>query len=253
MRALPFALICLVFASACAPKAALVAGPTSPETRCPPRFEPIAGNSCLALPPDPNAGTPLVLFFHGMYPVDGPDQEFASEARFAEAAQREGFAVLAPRGEVGQCDWSPELADVLCWPLQVKQRPQVGELLVRLAPAFEETRRRLHATGLRPFLAGFSVGGYMATLVASETKLPIRAMSVLHGGPPDGASFPAERAVPTLVLSADQDEQFGPDSAQLHQLMLAHGWANTHRHHPGIHEIAQADASATIEFFREHL
>ena len=76
----------------CASSGPKSVAPAKEPARCPAGFEGVAGDACLALPEHADATTPVILFFHGMYTLDAPEQEFASETRFAEGATRAWFS-----------------------------------------------------------------------------------------------------------------------------------------------------------------
>src|SRR5687768_10622952 len=97
------ALLVLTLLVGCAPTR--MAGRTG-AALCPEGFEHLASGACLALPPNQGPDTKVVMFLHGMYNDEWPQQEYAVEARVAKAVTGAGFALLVPRGELGLCDWS---------------------------------------------------------------------------------------------------------------------------------------------------
>ncbi|MBX7113216.1 MAG: hypothetical protein K1X64_02690 [Myxococcaceae bacterium] len=219
---------------------------------CAAGFESLESGACLAVPPGAGAQTPVVMFLHGMYPEDAPAAELDIEARLAKLAVAHGFSVLVFRGELGLCDWSADFAHWRCWPSQAKQKAKAGELLVKLGAHFRAVSARLKLSPVRPFVMGFSNGGFFAALLAAETKLDVRGFGILHGGPVEPAVFLAERAVPSLLISAAGDQWQGPKMKRLHQLMEQGGWAHTYEVRAGEHQLTDADIEQTLLFFASH-
>lgn len=184
-----------------------------------------------------------------MYRADAPSAELDIEERLARAATARGFAVLAPRGKLGLCDWSTELAGWRCWPNTARQKPRAGELLVELGAHYRHTRARLHSRKVHPFVLGFSNGGFFAALIAAETKLDARGFAIAHGGPVEPASFDPARAVPTLLIAADGDRWQRPKMDTLHTLLDQAGWKHTYQTRGGEHALLDQDIQAALDFF----
>jgi predicted esterase len=219
---------------------------------CAPGYEAIEGNACLALPRVATAQTSVILFFHGMYSADFPEAEFAIEERIASAAGEQGFAVLAPRGEIGLCNWSADVARFVCWPTTEAQRPKVGEIVVGLRVPFRETSARLKVARIVPWVLGYSNGGYFASDFLSETRMSIRGAAIVNGGPVEPAHFASDRAVPTLLIAAEDDPFQKPKMDRLHQLLDSAGWRHQFTTRPEGHALSDRDIHTTLQFFLDH-
>jgi predicted esterase len=215
---------------------------------CPPGFAELPGEACLSLPASP--AQQVILYLHGMYDPAHPEEEFQQEALLRERAAAHGFALLAPRGRAGLCDWSDALRPWLCWPTRPDQRRIGGELLAQWGPAIVETMRRAQLPGtFRPALLGYSNGGFYAAFIASETRLPLRALAVLHAGSFAGGRIDAARAVPTLLIGAEDDAVQGPQMRALQEALRKAGWPSELRMRAGGHALRAADLDAAIDFF----
>jgi poly(3-hydroxybutyrate) depolymerase len=231
----------------------VVEGVALTPSACPQEFELLESGACLAVPPDLGSQTPLILYLHGMYAVDQPEEELAIEARVGRAAKAHGFAVLAPRGELGLCDWSAEFLRWRCWPNQAQQKPKAGEILLGLGPLFRATSKRTGIAAVKPFVLGFSNGAFFAALIAADTQLPVRGFAIFHGGPVEPTTFQANRAVPSLLVAAADDPWQKPKMDRLHNLMNEGGWPNKYEIRSGKHELTDTDIVKALAFFTSHL
>jgi predicted esterase len=212
---------------------------------CAAAYEPIAGGGCFAAPPaHNNGGAPLIVYLHGRYARDAAASELDRQRRLAARAAARGFAVLALRGRLGTCT-SAELADWFCWPSNEHNADAgpafVAEWQESLSAAQERSRSR------KRYLLGFSNGGYFAALIASRGLLDVDAVVVAHGGPVEPAR-PLHRALPLLLLSADddiaQDEMIRFDD----ELTREH-WAHDSYARDGGHGLTDEDIDAALTFF----
>src|SRR5690554_4851179 len=94
---------------------------------CPEPLESLEGGSCLALPEDANADTPVIVYLHGM--TSSPEMARISAGILGRAAIANGIAMLAPLGAKGNCRWKPEVLENWCWPGDVDQGEGVDRLL----------------------------------------------------------------------------------------------------------------------------
>ena len=192
--------------------------------------------------------TPLVLYLHGMYPPDAPQQAHAQERRLAAQAEGLGVAVLAPRGLPGLCDWSPEFSHWLCWPTAQRQLPRVQEILDRLAPQLRHTSARLGRSSMSPVVVGYSNGGFFATVIASHTRLPVSGYAILHGGGVEPMLFPEERMAPVLLVAAEDDAAQAPRMKALHARLDEAGWPHEFGIRPGGHALSDEDLVRALTF-----
>ncbi len=218
---------------------------------CPEHFASLSSGSCLLLPDAAGPDTPVILYLHGMYRADAPQAAMGELGRLGLAARQAGFAVLAPQGEVGLCDWKPELkSSWRCWPGRDAQQDHAWRMLTALGPDFVDTSTRLQRRApLVPFLLGYSNGGPFAAFLATQSRQAFRAIAVLHGAPWKESRYLADRHIPTLLVLGLEDAGMGPLMRRLHLQMSEHGWDAELRTREGGHALADEDIRAALEFF----
>ena len=108
---------------------------------------------------------------------------------------------------------------------------------------------RLGAKLPPPWFAGFSNGGFFLSMLVSETTAAARGYAVLHAGGVTGQQFTAERARPTILLSARADPIQLPTMRLLQQSLTDAGWKPAFNLRDGTHEVTAVDAKAVFEFF----
>jgi poly(3-hydroxybutyrate) depolymerase len=123
--------------------------------------------------------------------------------------------------------------------------------LVALGAPLRETRLRLGAESVRPYVFGFSNGGYFAAMLASETQMKFAGLGIAHAGIVDGAKFDSSRAVPTILVSADGDTHQKPRMDKLHLYLDGKGWPHKYVVRPGEHGLTEADIKLVISFFAD--
>jgi predicted esterase len=211
---------------------------------CAPGFEAIDESGCLAAPPGAHAAVRLVVYLHGRYARTVPGDEVDRARRVAARATSRGFAVLALRGRLGECS-DPELADWYCWPSNERNADRapvvVGAWARALGAAFDRTGSR------RPFLLGFSNGGYFAALIATRGLLDVEAVVVAHGGPVEPVRA-LGRTPPLLLLSAD-DDLAQDEMIRYGDELTRERWPHDGYARSGGHGLTDEDIDAALAFF----
>jgi predicted esterase len=211
---------------------------------CPPDFEPIAGGGCLAASRATGAGSRLLVYLHGRYARDAPEEEIDRQRRLASLATARGFAVLSLRGRLGACA-APELANWFCWPSSEHHAADAATVVAGWARALATAQQRVGPRS--PVLLGFSNGGYFAGLIALRGLLDVDAVVVAHGGLVEPARA-ARDGPPLLLLSADDDIaqddmiRFDEELARVH-------WAHDSYARSGGHGLTNGDIDAALTFF----
>jgi predicted esterase len=211
---------------------------------CATGFEIIPGGGCLALSPLAQAVQPLIVYLHGRYLRTAAGDEIDRQRRLARRAASRGFAVLVLRGRLGACS-DPDLADWYCWPSNDRNADTAATVVATwgyaLTTAYDRTGTR------RPFVLGFSNGGYFAGLLASRGLLDVEAIVVAHGGPVDPV-HPLGSTPPLLLLSADDDA--AQDEMIRYEGELARaGWPHDSYARAGGHGLTDDDIDAALAFF----
>jgi predicted esterase len=216
---------------------------------CADGLQPIAGGGCLALPADTGAsGTPapLLIYLHGIYEQDHPDEELDRQHRVAARATARGFAVLALRSGVGVCH--PGVADFatrFCWPSNEQVADRAREFVDGWTTALGATERRV-GRGPRTVL-GFSSGGYFAALLAARSLFAADTFVVAHGGPVEPIHGGGPGRPPLLLLSADDDVAQG-EMVRLDDELTREGWPHDHRAREGAHGLTDGDIDVALSF-----
>jgi predicted esterase len=197
------------------------------------------GEVCFSIPPSSTKG--VVLFLHGLYKPEGTDEELRVEANLAREASQRGLALVAPRGKIGLCDW-PEARGAYCWPSSMGQASAAAAIGAELKPVLAEIDQLTGAT--RHSVIGFSNGGYFAAMLVGE----VDAAAILHGGLPVGDYKLGKRAVPTLLIAAENDPWQLPKMRELDAAMTRAGWTHELRMRAGNHELSAEDIRAALDF-----
>jgi predicted esterase len=216
------------------------------EEFCPKGFTVLTGDACLAAPEHFTPGK-LIVYFHGMLP---PELKSPVElSRLGKEATARGYAVLAPRGEAGLCPWG-NFDRWRCWPSDKSQLSAVGAVIERLSPLYRHAKKALHVRTLgRPLIAGFSNGGYLSTLLLSDSLIDAKGWAILHAGGVTGQSFDEMRRGPVLLVEATQDSEQYPGMKALSTKLRGQGWPVVEKEREGFHEVRAEDVSAVLDFF----
>ncbi len=224
--------------------------PMNGEEGCPPSFTPLDGDACLSAPATPAASNGKVIaYFHGMMKSPWSSKSQYELVQLARAAVPRGYAVVALRGVQGLCDWGDDVKASWCWPNGLKQLPQVQTVIDRLREALEDATRRTQVKYKPPMVAGFSNGGFLVALLASDTRLAVSAYAICHGGPVIGQGFPLWRRRPMLLISANGDLAHFPRMKLLAQMLSEDRWEYAFTVREGVHEMTPEDMRALVEFF----
>src|SRR5262249_46777228 len=116
-------------------------------------------------------------------------------------ATARGFAVLALRGRLGECNARPELATWYCWPSNERTAHDAPDFVAAWGPALREAERR---SGGPRMVLGFSNGAFFAGLLAVRAHFEAAAFVVAHGGPVEPVRAAGAKP-PLLLMSADED------------------------------------------------
>lgn len=223
--------------------AAAEAPPVADAPPCPAPFETLASGSCFFAPKGNLPGLPVAIYLHGM--TTNAPWALSEGQRLAEASGG-AFAVLAPLGRQGDCDWSEEVVGHHCWPSYPKQEAKLAVLVQRLRVDLAEVRGRLpdHPP---PVLVGFSNGGYAATLLASRTDLfAVGGLVVLNAG----TSSPLEETATlrTLLRAARDDPWHHTTMVTLRERLERFGWSPMWEERDGPHALDASDFASVARF-----
>ena len=213
------------------------------------------GEACVALPDGASADTPVVLYLHGMFPSDFPQQSLVAQQELASMATSRGFALIVPRGRLGLCDWKPEFLSWYCWPSTARTAPLAAELAQAWEPLWRALDDRLSSKSDHPrrrFLLGYSNGGFFAALLAARGDVPFDAYAIAHAGPVEPSWFDPTHPVPVILLSAEADRWQAPLMEGLHERLFEAGWPHDYRIRPGGHALTAGDIEDALRFFDQH-
>jgi len=224
--------------------AVLAADPAPAFEECPDGYTQLEPGACLAAPKEPST---LVVYLHGMFEPGKLPKHNNEFTHLAEAALPKKIAVLALQGLPGLCYWSKDALRSRCWPNDISQRDQVQPLLERVGSAMRQSRGVTGDLG-RPWLMGFSNGGFGVAMLLSETKLDAEGYVFAHAGEVTGMKYPAEKVRPVLLLGAKADYQMMGSMKKLARGLDDAKWPSTFTWREGVHELTPEDASHAVEF-----
>jgi dienelactone hydrolase len=187
----------------------------------------------------------LLIYLHGVYEQDHPDEELDRQRRVAARATSRGFAVLALRGGLAACH--PGVADFaarFCWPSNEQVADRALEFVDGWSTALSAAEK---SVGRGPrFVLGFSSGGYFAALLAARGLFTADVFVVAHGGPVEPIHG-RDGGPPLLLLSADDDVAQG-DMVRLDDELTREGWPHDHRARDGAHGLTDSDIDVALAF-----
>lgn len=220
------------------------APPPSLEAWCASDLEPIEGGGCFAAPEQKNAATTLIVYLHGLYSPATAVEELDRQARVAKLATAKGFAVLALRGEQGECK-TPELKDYFCWPSNERTAGDAPAFASRWSVAIDGARRRVGPGS--NVLLGFSNGGYFAALVVKRALARFDAVVIAHAGPVEVDSVRRD-PVPMLLITADDDAS-DAEMMRLDGELTRRSWPHALVAREGGHALPDWDIESALTFF----
>jgi predicted esterase len=226
---------------------------TASGTLCGEGLQPL-GEACLALPGDASASTPVVLYLHGLFPSDFPQQSLIAQRELAQMVAARGFALLVPRGRLGLCDWKPELLNWYCWPSTARTAPLAAEIAASWQPLWKALDEKLGAseTPRKRFVLGYSIGGFFAALLAARGDVPFDAYAIAHAGSVEPCWFDPTRPRPVLLIAAEGDLWQAPLMELLHLRLLEAGWPHEYKIRQGGHALTAGDIEDSLSFFAAH-
>jgi len=206
------------------------------------------GEACFAAPRGADETTPVVIYLHGMFPSDYPEQSLQAQRELAAVTTARGFALLVPRGRLGLCDFRPELRRWYCWPSTARAAPLAGEIALEWEPLWRALDDRLGKPDKprRRFVLGYSNGGFFAALLAARGDVPFDGYAIAHAGPVEPAWFDPAGPAPVLLLSAEGQS---PLMESLHARLGEAGWAHEYRVRPGPNALTDRDIEDALAFF----
>lgn len=216
---------------------------------CPLGYKQLEPGACLAAPKEPVS---VVVYLHGMFEPGKLPKRVNEFTTLAEAAAKKRIAVLALQGEVGLCYWSKDALRARCWPNDLAQKDKVPALQARVDSALRQSRGVTGDLG-RPWVMGFSNGGYGVAMLLSETALDVEGFIVAHGGEVTGMKYPAARMRPTLLLGARADYMMMGSMKRLARGLDENKWPYTFTWREGVHELNPEDAQNAVEFISKNV
>lgn len=217
------------------------------EDGCPEGFAALPGEACISVPTQSNER--VIVYFHGMLVSPWATKAKWELGQLARAALPRGYTVVALRGQKGLCNWSDESRQSFCWPNGLRQQELIQPIIDRLRDALAEASKLARAKLKPPFIVGFSNGGFLVALIASDTRLGVSAYAIAHGGPVIGQGFPPWRRRPMLLLAANGDSAHYPRMKLLSQMLGEDRWESTFSVREGVHEMTADDMRAIVDFF----
>ncbi len=188
----------------------------------------------------------LLVYLHGMYAPAQLGEELERQGRVAKLATARGYAVLALRGQKGECT-TAELSRWWCWPSN-ERNVQDGEAFVaRWAPSFEAVQGRIGA--VPRVLLGFSNGAYFAAQIALRGLAPFDAVVVAHGGPTRPVKA-VGATPPVLLITADQDPSDG-EMRRLDADLTKESYPHAIVSRAGGHSLPNWDIESALSFFEQ--
>ncbi len=244
-----FGVVCLVWLFSAPSWAQALASPVTADDGCPEGFAAIAGEACMAAPPPRESNEKVIIYFHGMLTSPWATKSKWELGQLARVALARGYAVIALRGVKGWCEWSDDARQNFCWPSGLRQQERLQPVIDRMREAVADAAGK---TGFRfkaPFVCGFSNGGFLVSLIASDTRFAVSGYAIAHGGPVVGQGFPPWRRRPMLLVTASGDGYHYPRMKTLSQMLGEDRWEYAFTVRGGVHEMTPEDFKAIVEFF----
>jgi poly(3-hydroxybutyrate) depolymerase len=239
--------LCLFAPASCSPSKP-VATLTASDSWCPDGFEVGPQDTCFAVPETTTKDTPVLVYLHGMYAGHGSPEEW----RIVRSAAAKGFAVVVPRGKRGLCAWKADLADNFCWPQEVEDPQAFKNVVAEWDRVLWQVDAILEGGTHKRYVLGFSNGAFFAAYLAEHGLFPAQAYAIVGGGALEPARK-ATKAVPLMLISAQEDPDQGPKTRELHEGLAKVGWTHAYCTRPGAHPLAPEDMEAALRFFKRDM
>ena len=222
-----------------------VATLSASDSWCPDGFEVGPQDTCFAVPETTTKETPVLVYLHGMYAGHGSPEEW----RLVRSAVSRGYAVVVPRGKRGLCAWKAELKDHFCWPQETEDPQAFKNVVAEWDRVLWQVDAILEGGSHKRYVLGFSNGGFFASYIAAHGLFPAQAYAIAGGGPLEPAQKPA-KAVPIMLLAAQDDATESAKTKELHEGLAKVGWPHAYCTRPGPHPLSAADVEAALRFFK---
>ena len=240
----PLCMLGVLGGASCSP-AKPVATLSASDSWCPDGFEVGPQDTCFAVPETTTKDTPVLVYLHGMYAGHGSPEEW----RLVRSTVNRGYAVVVPRGKRGLCAWKAELKDHFCWPQETEDPQAFKNVIAEWDRVLWQVDAILEGGSHKRYVLGFSNGGFFASYIAEHGLFPAQAYAIAGGGPLEAAHKPA-KAVPIMLLSAQDDAVESAKTKELHEGLAKVGWAHAYCTRPGQHSLAAEDVEAALRFFK---
>ncbi|MBS2014251.1 MAG: hypothetical protein JST00_15295 [Deltaproteobacteria bacterium] len=219
---------------------------TSTESWCPDGFEVGPQDTCFAVPETTSKTTPILVYLHGQYTGHGSPEEW----RVVRSAVAKGFAVVVPRGKRGLCAWKAELKDHFCWPQEVDDPHAFKATVAEWDRVLWQVEQIMEGGTHKRYVLGFSNGGFFGTYLATHGFFNASAYAFVNAGPLGAVNKAMPKAMPVLLVSAQDDAAQAPTMKTLHEELGKAAWTHAYCTRPGPHPIAQTDVDAALAFFK---
>ena len=230
--------------ASCSP-AKPVATLSASDSWCPDGFEVGPQDTCFAVPETTTKDTPVLVYLHGMYAGHGSPEEW----RLVRSAVARGYAVVVPRGKRGLCAWKAELKDHFCWPQETEDPQAFKNVVAEWDRVLWQVDAILEGGSHKRYVLGFSNGGFFASYIAEHGLFAAQAYAIAGGGPLEPPQKPG-KAVPVMLLAAQDDATESAKTKELHEGLAKVGWPHAYCTRPGPHPLAAADVEAALRFFK---
>jgi len=248
MRAVRICLFIALISGAVWGQALVPVLPMTGEDGCPEGFRPLPGEACIAQP-TVTSNEKVIVYFHGMLISPWATRSRWELGQLARSALPHGYTVIGMRGQKGLCNWSDEARQNFCWPNGLSQQSQLQPIIDRLREALTEASKRARVKLKPPCIVGFSNGGFLVALIASDTRFAVTAYAIAHAGSVTGQGFPPWRSRPMLLVTASGDSAHFPRMKVLAQMLDEDRWESKLTVRDGVHEMTVDDMKAIVDFF----
>ena len=212
---------------------------------CPDGFEQSTPDTCFLLPEGNPKDAPILVYLHGMF----KDRGAADEWNAVRSASKRGFAVVVPRGKRGQCPWRAELKDFFCWPQDPEDVPTMKSTVAEWDKVLWQVDALLEKGVHKRYVLALSNGAFFADFLATQGLFQAQAYAIVNGGslaPPSSKA----KAVPMLLVAAEDDKDQAPKMKELHETLTKSGWAHAYCPRSGAHTLSTDDVDMALRFFK---